>query len=59
MRFEMQKSGFYNTNYQEMLHEYMKYTDKQYLSLFLNVVFFICQKTPAFTDYLFTVTDYL
>ncbi len=25
----------------------------------LNVVFFIFQKTPAFTDYLCTVTDYL
>lgn len=23
MRFEMQKSGFYNTNYQKMLHVYM------------------------------------
>ena len=30
-----------------------------FLVCFFNVVFFIPQKTPSFTDYLSTVTDYL
>lgn len=48
MRFEMQKSGFYNTNYQKILHEYMQYADKQFLSLFFKCSFLYFSENACF-----------